>query len=116
MKPGRILLSVLLVVTAALVLRCLPKPSTKPTIWMISGPDSVAAGGQGQYNCIAGTPSGTVQLYYEWTCSAGTLADEHVQLATWTAPTEAGKETLSVTVRNDRGQTDSRTRFVFAGP
>jgi hypothetical protein len=116
MKASRMLLSVLLAGATLLVLRCLPALSTEPDIWMISGPDSVAAGAQGQYNCLASTPSGGVQLYYQWTCSAGTFADERIQLVTWTAPAAAGTETLSVTARNDQGQYDTRTRIVFVVP
>jgi hypothetical protein len=98
---------------AVLAFGCSPTgPDLNPVVWMIDGPDSLTVGEQGQYNCLASVGTNGRQLYYTWTCSAGTLSDGDRQLATWAAPNVSGIESLTVVVRNERGKTAVGSRDV----
>jgi hypothetical protein len=86
------------------------RPNTDPIIVQFSGLTYVQVGGRARYWCAAVDDDGD-SLTYAWTCSRGSFSGER-ETVDWTAPDEAGVDTIAVTVSDGRGGTASKSKLV----
>jgi hypothetical protein len=116
---NRFAIRIMLVLTiGGLVGLSCDKPSTPnraPTITSLVLPDSVDAGNDETLNCIATDPDSTA-LAYNWTCSSGLLQSMTGSTVVWTAPDSSGAATISVTVLDDSGASDTDSGTVTVNP
>ena len=90
-------------------------PNHDPAISSLNAPSSVEAGGSASMSCVASDPDGD-DLTYNWTCTSGSLSSSSGSGVTWTAPGTSGSSTVTVTVHDTRGGTDSRGKSVTINP
>jgi len=64
---------------------------------------------------VASDPDGD-SLSYAWTCDEGTFADEDAKDTQWTAPDMAGDYTVTVTVTDGKGGTDTEDKTITVLP
>jgi len=86
-------------------------PNRPPVIEDISGPDAIGVDGNVTLRCIASDPDKD-PLDYAWTCTAGILSSSTGQVVVWYAPGASGSATVSVTVRDGRGGSDTRSKTI----
>ncbi|MEO0026303.1 MAG: PKD domain-containing protein [candidate division WOR-3 bacterium] len=91
------------------------KSNRPPIITSISGDESVLAGGFLSLTCYATDPNKD-PLEYNWTCTNGSFSSSKAQTVTWYAPSSSGAATISVTVRDNRGGQDSRSKTITVYP
>jgi len=96
-----------LVVMAMLVVSAgCPAPNQAPAITSLSAsPASVAPGGSSTITCVASDPDGDT-LTYAWSATGGTISGTG-SAVTWVAPGVEGTFTISVTVDDGNGGTDT---------
>ena len=110
MQKKVLILALLLAVTAALVVRC-AKQNHNPVISLLNAPSSVSVDGSATLSCNASDPDGD-SLTYDWTCTEGSLSSSSGSSVTWTAPGASGSATVTVSVHDDRGGADSRSKTI----
>ncbi len=84
-------------------------PNHSPVIAGLSGPSSVAVGDTAVLTCNAKDPDGD-RLSFSWSCTNGTLSSASGPSTAWMPPGVSGSASVTVTVRDGRGGTDTQTR------
>lgn len=85
---------------------CCPPPNQAPTITSLTAnPESVAPGDSSTITCVASDTDGDT-LTYTWTSTGGTISGTG-SIVTWLAPSVEGTYSISVTVDDGRGGTDT---------
>jgi hypothetical protein len=110
MRKKVLIVAILLAVTAGLVIRC-AKQNHNPVISLLNAPTSVNVNGSASLSCSASDPDGD-PLTYDWTCTEGSLSSSSGSSVTWTAPGTSGSATVTVSVHDDRGGADSRSKTI----
>jgi hypothetical protein len=108
---------VVLIIGGLVGLGCKRTPSVNraPIITTLNLPDSTLAGSEETFHCAASDSDGEA-LAYSWTCSSGALASASGAAVTWTAPYTSGVATISVTVQDSSGASDTSSGTVTVNP
>ncbi len=117
MNTSAIRIILVLAVGGLIGLGCNKKttPNQAPTITALNLPDSVVAGNDETFSCTASDPDGQ-SLAYQWTCSSGLLQSATGSAVVWTAPDSSGTATITVTVMDDSGASDTMSGTVRVTP
>ncbi|MBM3331972.1 hypothetical protein FJY68_09010 [candidate division WOR-3 bacterium] len=91
------------------------KPNSAPTITSLDVPDTIDASVDATLNCIATDPDSTA-LAYNWTSTGGTFISTTGATVEWTAPESSGSATITVTVLDDSGASDTSSATVIVRP
>ncbi|RKI74842.1 kelch-like protein [Corallococcus sp. AB049A] len=79
-------------------------------------PSTVAAGGTVSLYASAHDPNPEDMISYAWSATAGTISAPTERFTSWTAPTSAGLQTVTLTVTDSRGLASSALLFVNVVP
>ena len=90
-------------------------PNRPPTITSLDLPDSVNASSDDTLNCVASDPDGGA-ISYNWTCSAGSIVPRTGAMVVWYAPESSGTATITVTVVDDSGASDTASGTAVVTP
>jgi hypothetical protein len=96
-------------------LSCKQTPNRAPIITSLDLPDSVNATVDATFSCTASDSDGD-PLAYDWTCSTGLLQSKTGTAVEWTAPESSGVATITVTVTDTCGASDTSSGTVIVNP
>jgi hypothetical protein len=90
-------------------------PNVAPAITSFNLPDTVRAWSEETLSCTASDPDSD-EISYNWTCSAGSLRSSTRATAVWFAPFSSGSATITLTVRDDSGASNTKNGTVVVLP
>lgn len=115
-KPtSRIVVMLIVAVLVGLSCKETPTVNSVPTITALNLPDSVVAGNDETFSCTASDPD-SEPLAYNWTCSSGLLQSATGTAVNWTAPDSSGSATVTVTVQDSSGASDTMSGTLRVSP
>jgi len=91
------------------------KPNSAPTITSLEVPDTVDAAVDVTFDCVATDPDSTV-LAYNWSSTVGLFLSTTGATVEWTAPESSGSATITVTVLDDSGASDTSSATIVIRP